>query len=83
MYTSDLVERLAKETGVSKAEAKANLNSVLGAIKNCVQEDGRLILTGFGTFKNVTRAARVGRNPSNGALVEIPAKVVMKFTASK
>jgi DNA-binding protein HU-beta len=38
---------------------------------------------GFGTFKSGKRAARVGRNPSTGAEIKIPAAKTVKFTAGK
>lgn len=43
----------------------------------------RIILRGFGTFKQVTRAARTARNPATGAVVDVPAKTVLTFKASK
>jgi nucleoid DNA-binding protein len=43
----------------------------------------RVILRGFGTFKQVTRAARTARNPATGESVDVPAKDVLHFKASK
>ena len=40
-------------------------------------------MTGFGTFKQVSRAARKCRNPKTGEAVEVPAKKTVKFKVSK
>jgi nucleoid DNA-binding protein len=37
-------------------------------------------LIGFGTFSAVTRAARTGRNPSNGKAIKIAEKTNGKFS---
>lgn len=39
-----------------------------------------VLVTGFGTFKPVTRAARTGRNPRTGAPAPIPARTGLRFT---
>ena len=43
----------------------------------------RLELRGFGTFKVRDQKARTGRNPQTGEAVNIPAKRVAVFKASK
>jgi DNA-binding protein HU-beta len=40
-------------------------------------------LVGFGSFSTGARAARVGRNPSTGAEIQIAAAKTVKFTAGK
>lgn len=43
----------------------------------------RIILRGFGTFKQVTKAARKAKNPRTGEVVDVPARTVLAFKASK
>ena len=40
-------------------------------------------LVGFGTFTATERKARTGRNPHTGATLQIPAKRIVRFRASK
>jgi DNA-binding protein HU-beta len=82
MNKKDLVEKIAKETKLSKAKSEDALNAVMkhiikGAKKESVQ------LVGFGTFKTVKRKARKGVNPQTGKPIKIPAKKVIKFKVSK
>ena len=82
MNKQELVEAVAKDTGLTKTDAAAALESVLknvykGAKKESVQ------LVGFGTFKTASRKARAGVNPATGAKIKIPARKVFVFKASK
>ena len=45
--------------------------------------DENIEIRGFGTFKMVKRKARVGRNPKNSTLVQIPEKNAIKWKMSK
>jgi len=47
------------------------------------QAGERVILRGFGTFKQINKAARKARNPKTGEEIQIPAKTVLAFKASK
>jgi len=82
MNRAQLVEAVAKDVGLSKAQASAALDSVLANVTKGAKK-GSVGLVGFGTFKEVKVAARIARNPATGAKVKVPAKKVMKFKASK
>lgn len=79
MNRAELVEKVALENGMSKAATDQVLKSFLEAIKTTVKKGGSVGLIGFGTFKQVARAARVGKNPQTGAALKIPAAKVPKF----
>lgn len=79
MNKSDLIQKVADNTGQTKAQAKANVEVVLNAIQDGVTVTGKVSLQGFGNFTTVTRKARVGRNPQTGAAIEIAEKTVVKF----
>lgn len=82
MNKGELVDSVAKATGLSKADSERALNATLSGIaKGCKKSDVQLV--GFGTFKMVKTKARKGINPQTGASIKIPSKVVMKFKASK
>ena len=79
MTQSELITAIASQTGTTKSKAKEALEAVLTNIASGVRESKKLTLPGFGTFKAETRKARVGRNPSTGGTIQIPAKEVVKF----
>ena len=45
--------------------------------------DENIEIRGFGTFKIAKRKARIGRNPKNSQLVQIPEKKMIKWKMSK
>jgi DNA-binding protein HU-beta len=80
MNKAELIEHIAQTHSLSKAEAGRILETITEAIVKTVKKDGTVSLTGFGTFKQVARAARTGLNPSTGAKIKIAASKVPKFT---
>ena len=83
MNKAELTEAIIKKTKGTKTDTEDFINALIDAVKADLKKDGGLQLVGFGTFKVVKRAARVGRNPNNGREIKIPAKKVVKFTAGK
>ena len=84
MTKAELIEKMAKEAGVSKVAAGKALDSFCdGVTKALKKKDGRVTLVGFGTFQKVRRKARKGRNPQTGEAIKIKAKNVVKFKPGK
>jgi len=83
MNKADLTNFVAEETGMSKKDARIALNVVVEGIEKGLVTDGKVTLVGFGSFTTADRAARKGRNPKSGEPLDIPAKTVPKFKASK
>lgn len=83
MNKTELIEHIAKNADLSKADAGRALEATLGAIKTTLRKGGAVTLVGFGTFAVGKRAARTGRNPRTGAAVKIKAAKVPKFKAGK
>ncbi|HDD43548.1 MAG TPA: HU family DNA-binding protein [Candidatus Desulfofervidus auxilii] len=83
MTKAELVSRLANKTGMKKVDVERVLSAFLDEAKNILKTDGKLTLTGFGTFRVVERAAREGRNPQTGAPIKIPATKVVRFKPGK
>jgi DNA-binding protein HU-beta len=75
----ELVEKIASAHNVSKAEAGRILETVMDSIVAAVKKGDPVQLIGFGTFKQVARAARTGFNPQVGAKIKIAAQKVPKF----
>jgi DNA-binding protein HU-beta len=76
----DLVGKIAKDVGITKAQAEAAFNSLINTITASAKKGQKVTIVGFGTFSVVKRKARTGRNPQTGAALKIPARKVPKFT---
>ena len=55
----------------------------LESVQEMLAEDGKLTLTGFGTFVAETRQERQGRNPRTGDVITIAASKVVRFRPGK
>lgn len=81
MTKTELVEMIAKEAGLTKADATRALDATLNGIMTGLKKSGKVSLVGFGTFSAKKRAAREGINPLTKAPLKIPAKTVASFKA--
>lgn len=81
MNKQDLIDAIAKESKLTKVDAKKALNSIIKATTQSLKKGKRLVLVGYGSFTVVKRAARTGRNPRTGKPISIKAKKVVKFKA--
>jgi len=81
----ELINAIALATGKTKKDSKLIADSLIKVMKTELSKgvDSTIKLVNFGTFKVVTRKARVGRNPRTGEKLDIPAKNVVKFTPGK
>lgn len=83
MNKAQLIDKLAGDTGITKKDAGAVLDSFTDTVTKLLKKGDKLTLVGFGTFSVSKRAARTGRNPQTGAAIKIKAKKVAKFKAGK
>jgi DNA-binding protein HU-beta len=84
MTKAELIEKMAKDAGISKAAANDALNAFTdGITKALKKKDGKVTLVGFGTFQKVRRKARKGRNPQTGEAIKIKASNAVKFKPGK
>lgn len=83
MTKADLVDKIAETSGLTKAASEKALNAFLDSVKEILLHEGRLNLTGFGTFAVESRGERKGRNPRSGATITIPASKVVKFRSGR
>ncbi len=80
---AQLVDAVAKELGIKKADVESCLKGFVEAITAELEKGGDITLIGFGTFKVSERQARTGRSPKDGSAIQIPAKKVAKFKPGK
>lgn len=81
MKKIELVEAVATNAGLTKADATRAIDATFDAITDALKKGDKLTLIGFGTFGVSRREGRTGRNPQTGAIVEIPARNVVSFKA--
>ena len=82
MNKGQLIDAIAKGSGLSKASSERALNAALKAITGSLKKGDRVGLVGFGSWKVAKRSARKVRHPQTGKIINIPAKKVIKFKAS-
>jgi DNA-binding protein HU-beta len=83
MNTSNLIERLGASHSLSKAQAKAVVDSTLKSIVEAAANGEEINLPGFGKFKIKETAAREGRNPATGQTIKIAASKKLTFAPAK
>ena len=81
MSKTDLVNFIAEETGLTKADSSRALEAVMNGVIKGLKEEKKVALTGFCTFSAVKKAAKEGRNPRTGEKVAIPARVAVIIKA--
>lgn len=82
MTKSEIVEKLAADNGLSKAQASRVVDGLVEIVQTTLRKEGRFALPGIGTFTVAKRAARTGRNPATGAAIKIKATKVARFKAA-
>ncbi|MGE5560761.1 MAG: HU family DNA-binding protein [Chloroflexota bacterium] len=83
MTKSELIEKVAEKTGMTKKDSGKSVDAVLEAITKALGKGEKVSLVGFGTFDVRKRAARMGRNPQTGKAIKISARKVPAFKAGK
>ena len=81
MKKSEMIEALANETGLTKADVEKVFNGTFDLFKSELAKGEKVSVAGFGTFKISERAARDGRNPQTGETIHIKASKSVSFKA--
>ncbi|MYB34258.1 MAG: HU family DNA-binding protein [Gammaproteobacteria bacterium] len=83
MNKAELIDHVASNANISKADASKALDAVVDAIGSALSQGDSVSLVGFGTFSVSERAARSGRNPRTGDTIHIAASKQARFKAGK
>jgi DNA-binding protein HU-beta len=87
MRKSEFIDKVARKAEMSRESAaravEAIFDTASGTLAEAIRSTGNVSLPGFGRFKTKKRAARRGRNPQTGELIDIPERQVIQFTAGK
>ena len=82
MTKAELIDSVASDAGVSKADAERTIGAFFDHVVASAKKGDKVAWPGFGSFSTSNRAARTGRNPQTGEPVKIAASTAMKFSAS-
>lgn len=84
MKKDGLVEAVIKSAGIeTKKQALQAVDAVFDTIVKSLSRGEEVGITGFGAFRVVKRAARMGVNPKTGEKIQIAASIKPKFKAGK
>ena len=82
MNKSELVEKIAENTGMTKSDVDKALMGMFEVVADHVSRtDEKITIPGWMSFEQTTRAPRTGRNPRTGATIQIPASKGVKVSA--
>ena len=74
-----LAERLFEELGLNKREAKEIIEVFFEEIRQALESNEQVKLSGFGNFDLRIKKERPGRNPKTGEEIPISARQVVTF----
>lgn len=83
MNKTELIDQIASNAQVSKADATRVFNAVVDTITDSLRKGDPVTIVGFGTFNVSQRAERMGRNPQTGQPIKIKAQKTPRFSAGK
>lgn len=83
MNKVELIERVAAEARLTKADAKKAVEAVFGGILEALQNGEVVKVAGFGAFEVKDRIARDGMNPVTKEKIHIPAQRAITYHAAK
>ena len=81
MSKTDLVNYIAEETGLTKADASRALEAMMDGVVKGLKEEGKVTLTGFCTYTAKHKEEKMGRNPKTGEAIKIPARMAVTIKA--
>ena len=81
MSKTQLVDFIAEDAGLTKADASRALDSMMKGVVKGLKESSKVTITGFLTFTAKDKPASTGRNPKTGEAVAIPARTAVTIKA--
>ncbi len=83
MTKADIVNEIAKETGIDKLTVLKTVESFMENVKDSLSKGENVYLRGFGSFVVKQRAEKVARNISKNTTIVIPAHNIPAFKPAK
>ena len=82
MTKIDIVDKIYEKVGFPKSEVAKIVETVFDIIKETLQREDKILVSGFGNFAIRNKRARRGRNPQTGGHIEITPRRVLTFKPS-
>ena len=76
---SDLADATNHEVGLSHHESSKLVDDTLNEIANAINDEGRVVISSFGSFNVRQKQERMGRNPKTGEEAVISARRTIVF----
>lgn len=83
MTKADIIDQIARGTGLTKIETEAVVNGFIASLKQAMLAGERVEIRGFGVFQVQKRAARTARNPRTNEVVPVAPRQVPTFKPSR
>jgi DNA-binding protein HU-beta len=83
MTKADIVNEIAKATGIEKVTAQKTVEAFMDTVKSCMIKGNNVYLRGFGSFIIKKRAKKTARNISKNTTIIIPAHSIPAFKPAK
>jgi DNA-binding protein HU-beta len=83
MNKAELVRRVARDTGLTRADALRVIDATLAQVTRALRRGDAVKLVDFGTFEVTHRRARAAHNPHTGAAMKVPARKWPRFSPGK
>ena len=83
MTKADIVNEIAKKTGVEKVQIQTIVEAFMEEVKESLSKEDNVYLRGFGSFIIKKRAEKVARNISKNTTITIPAHNIPAFKPAK
>ncbi len=83
MTKADIVDKVARGTGLTKLETEAIIEGFLNTVIQALREGNRIEIRGFGSYKVKKKNARMARNPRTGEQVQVEEHYVPVFKFSR
>ena len=83
MTKADIVNEIAKKTGVEKTQIQTIVEAFMDEVKISLEKEENVYLRGFGSFIIKKRAEKVARNISKNTTITIPAHNIPAFKPAK
>ena len=83
MNKQEFITHLANQHNCKKVEAEKAIDMFISSVIDAMGQGNEISLVGFGQFYTTKVEARTGRNPRTGQPVEIPTKILAKFSAGQ
>lgn len=83
MTKVDIVEAIYEKVGFAKKEVAKIVESIFDIVKESLQQEDKIKISGFGNFVVRKKRARRGRNPQTGNDIEISSRRILTFKPSQ